>query len=150
VKVGQLGNAERPQKAARESEARGAQEAKPLVFQKTLSSLSAEQRETRLAELIQSIDEQGEKLSKRADIKELERYRALIRDFLDDVVSNGYSYSKENGYASRGRRRSFATVKTIDTKLDELAKQVLSDQADQLTLMDKIGDIRGLILDMLL
>ena len=123
---------------------------KPLVFQRTLNALSKEQYETHLKELVNQIDEQGDRLEKKASIKEFEKYRQLIRNFLDEVVSNGYAFSKENAFSARGRQRFFATVKVIDSKLDELGKEVLKEQSDSLAILDKIDDIRGLIVDMML
>lgn len=123
---------------------------KSLVFQRTLNQLSTEQQAARLRELADKIDTQAEKLTKRADIREFEKYRQLIKEFLDEVVSNGYAFNKENSFGTRGRHRFFATVKTIDEKLDEMAKEIISDQAENIDLVHKIDDIRGLILDMIL
>jgi uncharacterized protein YaaR (DUF327 family) len=47
------------------------------------------------------IDEQGARLSDKVDVKEFEKYRRLIREFLDEIVSNGYNFSREDAYASR-------------------------------------------------
>jgi uncharacterized protein YaaR (DUF327 family) len=123
---------------------------RPLIFQKTMSGLSSQQRDAHFQSLISGIDAQGERLSKRADVKELEKYRELIRGFLDEVVSNGYAFSKENAYAPRGRQRVFATVKIVDEKLDELAKAVFSEQADSLAILGKVGEIHGLLVDIML
>jgi uncharacterized protein YaaR (DUF327 family) len=124
--------------------------ARPLVFQKTMSGLSAEQREQHMRSLVAGIDAQGERLGKRSDLRELEKYRELVRGFLGEVVSEGYAFSKESSYAARGRQRVFATVKTVDAKLDELAKEVFREHADNLAILGKIGEIHGLLVDMLL
>lgn len=121
-----------------------------VTFKRALTVLSAEQHQSYMNELVQEIDKQGERLSKRADIKEFEKYRQLIREFLDEIVSNGYSFTKDNAFGSRGRYRYFAIVKTIDQKLEEMAKEVISGQADSIALLHRIDDIRGLILDMML
>lgn len=121
-----------------------------IVFRRTLTGLSDEQYMAQISRLAGDIVEQGEKLSKKADIKEFERYRKLIKQFLDEVVSNGYSFSKDSSFGARGRHRIFATVRTIDQKLEEMARAVISGQADQIELLHQIDDIRGLILDMML
>ncbi|MCL1829560.1 MAG: YaaR family protein [Oscillospiraceae bacterium] len=120
------------------------------VFQRTLTTLSKEQHKIHLTGLIAEIDQQAEKLSKRADIKEFEKYRKLIRDFLDEIVSNGYAFTKENAYGAGRRHRFFATIKTIDENLDEMAKSILSEQSGNIELLHRIDDIRGLLLDMIL
>ena len=150
MKIRNVNNLEPGFKNIQGMDAHGDMQNKPLVFQKTLTALSRDQYQTHLAELVHEIDEQGAKLSKKADIKELERYRQLIREFVNEVVSQSYSFSKENTFEARGRHRFFATVKTIDEKLDRLAKEVLEEQADSLTILHEVDDIRGLLVDMML
>ena len=135
---------------SRGSDTRGVRESETPVFRRTLTDLTKEMHHTRLAEMKAAIDEQGKRLSDRIDIKEFEKYRRLIRDFLDEIVSNGYTFSKEDAYASRGRHRYIATVKVVDEKLDELGKEVMKEQADKIDILHKIDDIRGLLLDLML
>jgi len=120
-----------------------------LHFHRTLTGMSQDKYIARLQELKADIDEQGRRLSDKVDIKEVERFRKLIRDFLDEIVSNGYTFSREDAYATRGRHRFIATVQIIDKKLDELGKEVLSENADKIDIMSKIDDIRGLLLDLM-
>jgi uncharacterized protein YaaR (DUF327 family) len=122
---------------------------RPLIFRKTLSDASREQLMARLDGMIAGIDEQGERLAKRADMKDFEKYRSLIRDFMNEIISNGYEFSREHSFSPRGGRRIFATVNKVDAALDELAVEVLRGQGDKLDLLGKIGDIRGLLVDLL-
>jgi len=115
-----------------------------------LTDLTHEAYTARLTQLKRDIDEQGELLSSRVDVKELEKYRRLIREFLDEIVSNGYTFSKEDAYASRGRHRYIATVRIVDEKLDELGKEVMKEQADRIEIIHRIDDIRGLLLDLMM
>ncbi|MDR1117337.1 MAG: YaaR family protein [Oscillospiraceae bacterium] len=127
----------------------GAQD-KAVEFRRTLTTLSDDKHVGRLQELIGDIDKQAAKLGKRADINEFVKYRKLIRDFMDEVISNGYEFSKENSFEARGRHRFFATVNTVNEKLDAMAKEVLESQSENINLLDKIDDIRGLLVDMML
>jgi len=135
---------------ARGSDIRSVSEGDTHVFRRTLTDLSRDMYVARLQELKSGIDEQGKLLADRADVKEFEKYRRLIREFLDEIVSNGYTFSKEDAYASRGRHRYIATVKVIDEKLDELGKEVMKEQADKIEMIHKIDDIRGLLLDVMM
>ena len=129
---------------------RSADENEALLFRRTLTDLSKEIYAARLQELKKEIDDQGSRLSERTDVKEYEKYRRLIKEFIDEIVSNGYTFQKEEAYASRGRRRYIATVRIIDEKLDELGKEVMKEQADQIGILSRIDDIRGLLLDMMM
>jgi len=104
----------------------------------------------RLSDMKQEIDEQGKRLADRVDVKDFEKYRRLIREFLDEIVSNGYTFSREDAYASRGKHRYIATVRVVDEKLDALGKEVLKEQADKIEILNRIDDIRGLLLDLMM
>ena len=131
-------------------DARSAVDGDNQVFRRTLTDLSKEMYTARLTEMKSDIDEQGKRLADRVDVKEFEKYRRLIREFLDEIVSNGYTFLREDAYASRGRHRYIATVKIVDTKLDELGKEVMKEQADQIEVLNRIDDIRGLLLDLMM
>ncbi|NLT57740.1 MAG: YaaR family protein [Clostridiales bacterium] len=121
---------------------------RPLLFRKRLTELTQEQHRAYMEDLIVQIDEQGGRLTRRADLREFERYRALVRRFLDEVVSNGYAFSRENTFGPKGRQRLFAVVRTVDKKLDEMAASLLRGQADNLSLVEQVDEIRGLIVDL--
>lgn len=123
---------------------------KPLVFTKTISDISTAQQEEKLTGLLEEITEQGSKLVKTADIKEFEKYRKLIKSFMDEVVSDGYAFSKNNSFQSRGRNKVYATVNTVNKKLEDMAKQMLQSQSDTLDLLGSVDEIRGLIVDLML
>jgi len=132
------------------SDAHGIKAAEPVMFRRTLTDLSKEMYAARLRELKKAIDEQGERLADRVDVKEYEKYRRMIREFVEEIVSNGYTFFREDAYASRGRHRYIATVQIIDEKLDELGKEVLKEQADKIEILSRIDDIRGLLMDLMM
>ena len=134
----------------RGTESRSADEVGNSAFRRTLTDLSQDMYAARIAEMKNEIDEQGKRLADRVDVRELEKYRRLIREFLDEIVSNGYTFSREDAYASRGKHRYIATVKIVDEKLDAIGKEVLKEQADKIEILNKVDDIRGLLLDLMM
>ncbi|MCL2078494.1 MAG: YaaR family protein [Oscillospiraceae bacterium] len=134
----------------RSAGAHTAGEAESSAFHRTLTDLSQERLTEKLSGMRNDIEEQAKRLSDRVDVKEFEKYRRLIREFLDEIVSNGYTFSREDAYASRGRHRYIATIKIIDEKLDELGKEVMKEQSDKIEVLNKIDDIRGLLLDIMM
>jgi len=132
------------------TESRGAGETENTVFRQTLTDLSKEKYTARLTEMRDDIEKQAGRLSDRVDVREFEKYRRLIREFLDEIVSNGYTFSREDAYASRGRHRYIATVRIVDEKLDALGKEVMKEQSDKIEVLSKIDDIRGLLLDLMM
>ena len=150
MKINNVNRTDTSRFTAHGSEVRRADESDTLLFRRTLTDLTQEMHAAHLQEMKKKIDEQGSRLSDKVDIKEFEKYRKLIREFIDEIVSNGYTFSREDAYASRGRHRYIATVKIVDEKLDELGKEVLKEQADKIEILSKIDDIRGLLLDLMM
>lgn len=90
---------------------------------------------------------QGEKLAKRKDIRDMKRYRGLIKEFMNEVVSRSHSFSRENFLDRRGRHRVYGIIRLVDETLDELAQELVKEESDNITILNKIGEIRGLLLD---
>lgn len=119
-------------------------------FERHMDTAAAELYEEHVKELAAKIDEQGRRLTQRADVGEMERYRELIAELLNEVVSNAYAFRREKSIDSKGRIRICATITKINEKLDELAGKILDGNRDQLEIISRIDDIRGLILDIML
>lgn len=118
------------------------------AFKFTLVSHIEEQElQTRLTSLMEEITMQGDKLAKHRDIKDMKKYRGLVKDFLNEIVNRSHSFSRENFLDRRGRHRVYGIVRLVDAKLDELAQELVKDEKDNLNILSKIGEIRGLLLD---
>lgn len=120
------------------------------TFKFTLVSHIEEQElQARLTTLMEEITMQGEKLGKRRDVKDMKRYRSLIKEFMNEIVSRSHSFTRENFLDKKGRHRVYGIIRLVDEKLDELAKELVKDETDHLSILSKIGEIRGLLLDIL-
>jgi len=120
------------------------------AFQQQLGSSARAFSAERMAALAQEIEKQSLVLSQRADIGEMERYRALIAELIAEVVANGYCTRRETNLDPRGRIKVCTTIEKINTALDALAGEILSQNKDTLAILSKIGDIQGLLVDMML
>ncbi len=103
--------------------------------------------QTRLQGLMEEITMQGERLYKRRDVRDMKRYRGLIKEFLNEIVTRSHSFSRENFLDKRGRHRVYGIIRLVDENLDELAKELVKDEKDNLAILSKIGEIKGLLLD---
>lgn len=117
-------------------------------FLNFMDKATDEKYEDKIKKLAADILAQGEKLGKRIDVRELKQYKALIAEFLNQLVNNSYSFVKNSKLDRRGRYKVFVTVKRVNEELDELTNEVLSNQVDNIKILKKIEDIRGLILDL--
>jgi hypothetical protein len=106
--------------------------------------------EQHIEELARQIAEQGKKLGDKVDIRELRTYKKLISEFLDEAVGSSMKFSKQSLLDRRGRHKVYALIKKINTELDLLTQDVIKDEKDNIGILRRIDDIRGLILDMIL
>ncbi|MDR2045247.1 MAG: YaaR family protein [Clostridium sp.] len=117
-------------------------------FRFTLTSrLEEAELQTKLQALLEEITKEGDKLAKRRDIRDMKHYRGLVKSFLNEVVSRSHSFSRENFLDRRGRHRVYGIIRLIDENLDELARELMKEEKDNLVILEKIGEIRGLLLD---
>lgn len=103
----------------------------------------------RLTLVMEDIVQQGKKLGKHMDVRDMRRYRALIKEFMNEVVNRSHKFSRENFLDRKGRHRVYGIVKLVDNKLDELAQELIKDEKDHIAILGKIDEIRGLLLDIL-
>ena len=111
------------------------------------SHIEETELQTRLQGLMEEITMQGERLYKRRDVRDMKRYRGLVKEFLNEVVTRSHSFSRENFLDKRGRHRVYGIIRLVDENLDELARELVKDEKDNLAILSKIGEIKGLLLD---
>ena len=114
-----------------------------------LSNIEEAGLQERLQLMYEDIVQQGKKIAKRTDISQMRQYRQLIKDFLNEIVNRSHQFSRENFLDRRGRHRVYGIIKLIDKNLDELAEELIKDEKDNIAILNKIDEIRGLILDIL-
>lgn len=118
------------------------------TFKFTLvSQVEEEGLQARLNLMMEEITRQGDRISKKMDIRDMKRYRALVKEFMNEVVSHSHSFSRENFLDRRGRHRVYGIIRLVDETLDELAQELVKDEKDHIAVLNKIGEIRGLLLD---
>lgn len=111
------------------------------------SNIEEAELQTKLQNLMEEITVQGQKLYKRRDVKDMKHYRGLVKEFLNEVVTHSHSFSRENFLDRKGRHRVYGIIRLVDENLDQLAQELMKDEKDNLAILDKIGEIEGLLLD---
>lgn len=101
----------------------------------------------KLTNLLNDISVQGKLLSEHMDIRDMKRYRGLVKEFLNEVVNRSHKFSRENFLDRRGRHRVYGMIKLVDEKMDELAQLLVADEKDHIDILNRVDEIRGLLLD---
>ena len=118
------------------------------TFKFTLAShIEEAELQAKLQGLMQAISEEGEKLAKRKDLRDMKRYRSLVKEFMNEIINRSHAFSRENFLDRRGRHRVYGIIRLVDENLDALAQELMKDEKDNLKILSTIGEIRGLLLD---
>ena len=114
-----------------------------------MSAIEEEGLQERLGLMYEDITMQGNKITKHMDVKDMKRYRTLIKEFLNEIVNRSHKFSRENFLDRKGRHRVYGIIRRVDETLDELAQELMKNEKDHLAILAKVGEIRGLLLDIL-
>lgn len=118
------------------------------TFGDTLKRTEEQDLEVRLGKLMSQIENQGEQLSRTMDVKELKNYKKLVSDFMNELVNNALKFSKHSHFDRRGRHKVYAIVKKVNAKIEELSREFLKEEKDNIKILENIGSIRGMLLDL--
>ena len=113
------------------------------------SAITDAELQAKVDSLLSDITFQGNRIAEHMDIRDMKKYRGLIRDFMNEVVYRSHKFSRENFLDRKGRHRVYGLIRLIDANLDELAQELVKDEKDHITILSKIGEIQGLLLDIL-
>jgi uncharacterized protein YaaR (DUF327 family) len=117
-------------------------------FGDTLKKTEELDLNSRLNKLMSDIERQGEQLTKSMDIKELKEYKKLITEFMNEVVNNSLKFSKQSHFDRRGRHKVYALVRKVNSKVEELSREFLKEEKDNIKILESIGSIKGMLFDM--
>lgn len=119
-------------------------------FAKTLSHVGRKDYHQDLQKLITEVDKMAEKLAKSCTLNGLKNYKRAVQNFLKRTLGMAYEAQDEASWDHLGRQKVYILVKKVDEKLEEISHEVLKDQGNSLNILDKLDEIRGLLIDMYL
>jgi uncharacterized protein len=119
-------------------------------FQQLLQKKQTDLSQERLQSILSELHKHETRLSHSQTMQDLIAYKQTIRSFLQEVVQNGFSLDEQKGFQPNGREKRLKMVKQVDEKLVELSNQVLEKQATSVQLLEKMGEIKGLLVNLYL
>jgi uncharacterized protein YaaR (DUF327 family) len=102
----------------------------------------------RLTQLLNDIDKQGQILARSRSIRDFYQYKNLVKRFMEEAVRYGVALDDRRGMNRRGRSRLYQIIKEVDGQLLQLADDLLSEQAPIIDLLARIGEIRGMLINL--
>ncbi|TCS77954.1 YaaR family protein [Tepidibacillus fermentans] len=118
------------------------------TFSDILSSEGREITKAKLQQLLNQIDEQGKRLTQTKNLKELKKYKELIKTFIDEAVHSGLEFHDQHSYDRYGRTKKYKIIRQIDQKLIDLTNLIMEKEHKQIDLLDRIGEIKGLLINL--
>lgn len=122
------------------------------VQQKSFTDVFHQQNEQKtmdeLNRQIKEIHSQGDRLSKSMTIRELTIYRMMIKKFLEETARRGVILKETRGWDRRGRGKRYKLLEEIDAALLSMADDLLSSEQGRIDLLGKVGEIRGLLINL--
>ncbi|MCR4892681.1 MAG: YaaR family protein [Lachnospiraceae bacterium] len=115
-----------------------------------VSHIGEKDLQERLTSMMTEITQQGQLIKKKKDIRDMKRYRGLVKEFMNEILNRSHQFSRENFLDRRGRHRVYGIIRLIDQNLDSLAEELLKEEADNIDVLNKIGEIEGLLIDLLM
>ncbi|GFN33734.1 YaaR family protein [Paenibacillus xylaniclasticus] len=134
-----------------EQRSRTDQVSKPITtksFADVMQQNEQERTTEQLQRKLQDIYNQGERLARSMTVRELKLYQQMVRKFLEDTVRRGVGLKEQRSFDRRGRMKRYKLLDEIDGKLIEMAEELLQSEQGRLELLSKIGEIRGLLINL--
>ncbi len=120
----------------------------PNTFQKELSTAQKKDVSQRLKKILSDIDEEGKKLTTLRTLNILNQYKELIRVFLKESLQNLYLLKEKTHFDSKGKHKVLIMVENVNKALEDIVKMVINKEAANLKLLEKIDEIKGLLIDL--
>lgn len=97
---------------------------------------------------LSEIQMQGDRLSRSMTIRELKAYKHLVKRFLEETVRRGVSMKETRGWDRRGRGKRYKLIDEVDAALLLMADELLETEDGKITLLQQVGEIRGMLINL--
>lgn len=106
-----------------------------------------------LPALLDGVSAAGDALQERPVPDNIVRYKEAVRNFIRFIVARSFQVETSEGLRIRKgleiRQKQYTQIHVIDEKLEKLAASILANQRDRLTILAKVEEIKGLLVDLL-
>lgn len=101
-----------------------------------------------LHKLLADVSTAGERLSHSQTFKELAIYKNLVKRFMKEAVEFGMQLKTSHSWNEFAEGKTLHIVETIDQKLLELTDEVMEQEKQTIHVLNKIGEIKGLLISL--
>jgi uncharacterized protein YaaR (DUF327 family) len=102
-----------------------------------------------LSRMAEQIKLQGDRLTRSMTVRGLRMYKQLVKQFLEETARRGVGMKETKGWDRRGRTRRYKLLDEVDSHLLAMADELVGSEQGRLELLQRIGEIRGLLINIL-
>ncbi|MEC1585834.1 YaaR family protein [Bacillus spizizenii] len=117
-------------------------------FKTSMENQSSKLKFDQLTRLLSDIEAFGKRLTKSRNFKDLARFKGLVKRFVKEAVDSGLSHETSKSFDLYGNSRTLGLVKEIDDKLIQLTEEMMDQEKPAIDLLDRIGEIKGLLINL--
>lgn len=101
-----------------------------------------------VTKLLGDISSVGDRIARSRNLRDMAKFKMLVRRFLKEAVESGMGLKQSHTWNRFGEGRKLKIVETIDERLIELAEDLLNEEKTTVDLLAKIGEIKGLLINL--
>ncbi|KMY51832.1 YaaR family protein [Peribacillus loiseleuriae] len=118
-----------------------------IQFQSVMDKRRTDMNYERLTKKVAELEVQGQKLAENSTVDNLRKYKRMIKDFMEDAVKNGLELQEQRGFNHRGSTKVYKLVKEVDKKVIELTNEVLDKEKNGSNILNLVGEIKGMLIN---
>lgn len=115
-----------------------------LDFSDSFNQTNRSKTKEELELYIKEIKKTGDRLSVTQNYTDVVKYKQAIKGYLKSIVDYVYTLNKKDSFWDTNY---FTTVNTVNEKLEEITKELIYDQKNNINVAAKIEEINGLLID---
>lgn len=101
-----------------------------------------------MQQLMKEVESAGERLARSRTFKDLAKFKTLVKQFVKEAVSFGMELKHSHSWNQHGEGRSLKLVETIDEKLVQLTEELMDNKDEQIDILGRVGEIKGLLINL--
>ncbi|GAA0467367.1 YaaR family protein [Alkalibacillus silvisoli] len=117
-------------------------------FQGVVSQETQKLKEGELNRLLTDLTKQGERVFKFRSFQDLGKYKRMVKQFVQEAVNYGLELEQSRKWDLDGGNQTLTLVKQVDEKLVQLTNDVLDQEKNSIDVLDVIGEIKGMLMNL--
>jgi len=104
--------------------------------------------ESTLSVLLKEVEREGNIFKKNPTIRGLKRYQEKVKEFMNSVVKNMYEKKDFKGQKDKRSMKVYTLIDEVNKRLKSMAENFLTAHEDVITILAKLDEIKGLLIDL--